>query len=116
MAWQPVLWSDWWQQNYRQSGIEYSRCIEKYLQPDDRYISCIFGELEESKVVQKVVYTKMDRGEMLLFMAGLQAETPEKIKALNWSWYHYKQDCSSDYEYFSCKPKYQEKERNEKVR
>lgn len=26
---------------------EYSKCIEKYLQPGDRYITCVFGELEE---------------------------------------------------------------------
>ena len=25
---------------------EYSKCVEKYLQPGDRYITCIFGELE----------------------------------------------------------------------
>ena len=38
---------------------EYSKCIEKYLQPEDRYITCVFGELEGGKVVQKGVYAKM---------------------------------------------------------
>ena len=28
---------------------EYSRCLEKYLQPDDRFITCIFGEPEQIK-------------------------------------------------------------------
>ena len=78
---------------------EYSRCIEKYLRPDDRYITCIFGELEGNKVVQKGVYAKMARGEMVRFMAGIRAETPEQIKAFNWSGYHYDQDRSSDNEY-----------------
>lgn len=78
---------------------EYSRCIEKYLRPDDRYITCIFGELEGNRVVQKGVYAKMARGEMVRFMAGIQAETPEQIKAFNWSGYHYDQDRSSDNEY-----------------
>jgi cytoplasmic iron level regulating protein YaaA (DUF328/UPF0246 family) len=78
---------------------EYSRCIEKYLRPDDRYITCIFGELEGNKVVQKGVYAKMARGEMVRFMAGIQAETPEQIKAFNWSGYHYDEDRSSDNEY-----------------
>ena len=78
---------------------EYSKCIEKYLRPDDRYITCIFGELEGNKVVQKGVYAKMARGEMVRFMAGIQAETPEQIKAFNWSGYHYNQDRSSDNEY-----------------
>jgi cytoplasmic iron level regulating protein YaaA (DUF328/UPF0246 family) len=78
---------------------EYSRCIEKYLRPDDRYITCIFGELEGNKVVQKGVYAKMARGEMVRFMAGIQAETPEQIKTFNWSGYHYDEDRSSDNEY-----------------
>ena len=78
---------------------EYSKCIEKYLQPDDRYITCIFGELEGDKVVQKGVYAKMARGEMVRFMAGIHAETPEQMKGFNWSGYHFDDDRSSDQEY-----------------
>ena len=78
---------------------EYSRCIEKYLQPDDRYITCTFGELEGDKIVQKGVYAKMARGEMVRFMAGIHAETPEQIKTFNLSGYHYDQKRSSDNEY-----------------
>ena len=78
---------------------EYSRCIEKNLRPDDRFVTCFFGELEGNKVVQKGVYAKMARGEMVRFMAGIQAETPEQIKAFNWSGYHYDEDRSSDNEY-----------------
>jgi cytoplasmic iron level regulating protein YaaA (DUF328/UPF0246 family) len=43
---------------------EYSKCIEKYLKPEDRYITCVFGDLENGKIVQKGVYAKMARGEM----------------------------------------------------
>jgi len=78
---------------------EYSKCIEKYLQPDDRYITCVFGELEGGKVVQKGVYAKMARGEMVRFMAGIQAEEPDQIKAFNWSGYHFDENRSSDMEY-----------------
>ena len=39
------------------------------------------------------------RGEMVRFMAGILAETPEQIKAFNWSRYHYDEDRSSDNEY-----------------
>ena len=78
---------------------EYSRCLEKYLQPDDRFITCIFGEPEDNKIVQKGVYAKMARGEMVRFMAGIHAEEPEQIKAFNWSGYHYDADRSSDMEF-----------------
>ena len=78
---------------------EYSKCIEKYLQPEDRYITCVFGEIEAGKVVQKGVYAKMARGEMVRFMAGIQAEEPEQIRDFDWSGYHFDEDRSSDTEY-----------------
>ena len=50
-------------------------------------------------MMEKDVYTKMARGEMVRFMAGILAETPEQIKTFNRSGYHYNQDRSSDNEY-----------------
>lgn len=78
---------------------EYSKCIEKYLQPEDRYITCVFGELEGGKVVQKGVYAKMARGEMVRFMADIHVDEPEQIKTFNWSGYHFDESRSSDTEY-----------------
>ena len=78
---------------------EYSRCIEKYLQPDDRYISCIFGEPEGGKIVQKGVYAKMARGEMVRFMAANAITEPEQIRAFDWSGYQFMEELSSENEY-----------------
>jgi len=78
---------------------EYSKCIEKYLQPGDTFITCIFGELEGEKVVQKGVYAKMARGEMVRFMSGIGAEKPEQIKAFDWSGYRFDEERSSENEY-----------------
>ena len=78
---------------------EYSKCIEKYLQPEDRYITCIFGEPEGGKIVQKGVYAKMARGEMVRFMAGIHAEEPEQMKDFDWSGYRFDEERSSDAEY-----------------
>ena len=78
---------------------EYSKCIEKYLMPGDRYITCIFGEPEGDKIVQKGVYAKMARGEMVRFMAGMQAETPEQMKDFSWSGYRFAEERSSETEY-----------------
>ena len=50
---------------------EYSRCVEKHLQPGDRFITCVFGVWENDRVVQKGVYAKMARGEMVRFMADI---------------------------------------------
>ena len=95
---------------------EYSKCIEKYLRPDDRYITCIFGELEGNKVVQKGVYAKMARGEMVRFMAGIRAERPEQMKEFNWSGYCFDDGRSSDTEYVFVRTAVPGRPDNEKVR
>ena len=78
---------------------EYSKCIEKYLQPTDRYITCVFGEPAGGKIVQKGVYAKIARGEMVRFLAGIHAEEPEQIKAFNWSGYCFDEERSSEAKY-----------------
>lgn len=49
--------------------------------------------------VQKGVYAKMARGEMVRFMADIHAEDPEQIKTFDWSGYHFDEDRSSTDEY-----------------
>ena len=62
---------------------EYSKCIEKYLQPQDRMITVIFGELISGKIVQKGVYAKMARGEMVRYAAEINALTPEQLQSFD---------------------------------
>ena len=66
---------------------EYAKAIEKHLGPQDTYITCVFGELSGGKVVQKGVYAKMARGEMVRFAASIGAEEPEQLKGFSWSGY-----------------------------
>ena len=54
--------------------------METYLEPDDIFLTCVFGELDKGKVVQKGTYAKMARGEMVRFMAEHQIFEPEKLK------------------------------------
>ena len=62
---------------------EYSKCIEKYLTPEDTYITCIFAEQVGEKLVQKGVYAKMARGDMVRFMAERNIEDPKDMQAYN---------------------------------
>ncbi len=78
---------------------EYSKAIEKYLQPEDTYITCVFGELEGGKVVQKGVYAKMARGEMVRYLAGINAETPDQLQGFNWSGYAFDEERSTNLTY-----------------
>ena len=84
---------------------EYSKCIEKYLQPGDRYISCNFFEEQEGKLVQKGVYCKMARGEMVRFMAENRVEEPEGIKDFAVMGYRYAKELSSEKEYIFVRSK-----------
>lgn len=78
---------------------EYSKCIESYLQPKDKFITCIFGELSNGKVIQKGTYAKMARGEMVRFMAEKQIAIPEDIQKFNRLGYHFMETLSTDKEY-----------------
>ena len=73
--------------------------MAKHSESSFRYITCVFGELEGGRIVQKGVYAKMSRGEMVRFMASIHAEEPEQIKAFDWSGYHFDEDRSSADEY-----------------
>ena len=57
------------------------------------------NELEGGKIVQKGVYAKMARGDMVRFMAENQIEEPEELKAYDRMQYHYSPDWSTDTEF-----------------
>ena len=78
---------------------EYSRCIEKYLEPEDVFLTCVFGELEGDRVVQKGVYAKMARGEMVRFMAERNIEKPEEMKRFDRLGYRFDPGRSEDGNY-----------------
>lgn len=78
---------------------EYSKCIEKYLTPQDRYITINFYEKSGYKLVSKGTYAKMARGEMVRYMAELHIENPEEIKKFDRMGYVYREDLSGEKEY-----------------
>lgn len=81
------------------ASLEYGRCIEKYLQPSDIYITCVFGELSNEKVVTKATFAKMARGAMVRFMAERKIDDLEKIKDFAELGFAFDSNRSSDSEY-----------------
>lgn len=59
---------------------EYSKAVSSYLMPDIRFITCVFGEYKDGKIIEKGTFAKMARGEMVRFMAEQRAESPEEMK------------------------------------
>ena len=78
---------------------EYSKCIEKYLTPEDRYITITFCEKSGNKLVTKGTYAKMARGEMVRYMAEHQIEDPIEIRNFDRLGYVFREDLSTDKEY-----------------
>ena len=74
---------------------EYSLCVSRHQKPGIRFITCIFGEERSGKVVEKGTLCKMARGEMVRYLAEIQADEPEAMKGfcrLNFSF----SPCHSD--------------------
>ena len=78
---------------------EYAKCVEKYLTAEDRYITCVFGEFSGEKIVQKGVYAKMARGEMVRYMAEHNVKQPEEMKGFDRLGYVFREDLSDEREY-----------------
>lgn len=78
---------------------EYSRCIEKYLTADDRYLTITFCEKAGDKLVTRGTYAKMARGEMVRYMAEKRIEDPAEIQNFDRLGYVFRKKLSSDTEY-----------------
>ena len=75
---------------------EYTKCIEKYLTPNMKYITIVFGEEKDGKVVQKGTMAKMARGEMVRYMAEEQIEQEEQLKNFDRLGYIFSEEYSSE--------------------
>ena len=78
---------------------EYSRCVFRFPVPGKRFITCVFGEEKDGKVVEKGTPCKMARGEMVRFLAQRQAETAEEARAFDRLGYRYAPEHSDETTY-----------------
>ncbi len=81
------------------ASAEYAKCVLKYQKPQDRIITCIFAEEEGGKRIEKGVYVKMARGEMVRFLAERQADSPAVIKEFDRLDYHFSEAASDEATY-----------------
>ena len=78
---------------------EYSKAIEKYLTEDDTFITCVFGELKDSKIKVKATEAKMARGLMVRYLAANNINNIEDIKKFSDMSFSYSESHSSDNEF-----------------
>lgn len=82
---------------------EYSKSVEKFLKPGDRYITCTFGEWKNGKIIQKGTLAKMARGEMVRFLAVEGICEPEGVKEFRGLGFSYKKEFSTEENYIFLK-------------
>ncbi|MBR3972754.1 MAG: peroxide stress protein YaaA [Oscillospiraceae bacterium] len=75
---------------------EYSVCVSQYLPENVRFITCVFGEEKDCKVIEKGTMCKMARGEMVRYMAENQIENPELMKSFDRLNYRFDESRSDD--------------------
>ena len=75
---------------------EYSICISKHLPENVQFITCVFGEEKDGKVVEKGTMCKMARGEMVRYRAENNSTDPEKIKNFDRLCYRFDKTRSDD--------------------
>lgn len=75
---------------------EYSVCVSRYLPDSVRFITCVFGEEKEGKVIEKGTICKMARGEMVRYLAENQITDLDGIRAFNRMDYHFDAGWSDD--------------------
>lgn len=75
---------------------EYSQCVFKYLPPGVRFITCVFGEEKDGKIIEKGTMCKMARGEMVRYMAENQITNVEELKAFSRMDYRYSSALSDE--------------------
>ena len=65
------------------ASAEYAKAVRPWVTPPVRWIDVTFGETDGDNVVEKGVYVKMARGEMVRFLAERNAETPEAAQGFD---------------------------------
>lgn len=78
---------------------EYSKVIEPWLTPDVRFLTCVFGEVEEESPFRmrvKATAAKMARGAMVRFMAQNHVTDAEQIKGFHEMGYGYLESLSNE--------------------
>ena len=78
---------------------EYSICVSKYLRPAVRFVTCVFGEEKDGKIIEKGTMCKMARGEMVRYMAEHQLTQPKELQSFDRLDYAFDSDRSDEHTY-----------------
>ena len=77
---------------------EYSKAIERYLKPQDKFITCSFKREKNGKYVQQTTAAKQARGDMVRYILENNIKEIDEIKNFSVNRYQYEPQFSTDTE------------------
>lgn len=78
---------------------EYSITVSKFLPPETHFITCVFGEEKNGKIIEKGTMCKMARGEMVRYLSENGIENPEGAKEFRGLGYRFQESRSDNHTY-----------------
>lgn len=78
---------------------EYSTAVSRHLSPHVRFITCVFGEEKNGRIIEKGTMCKMARGEMVRFLAENGIEDPKEARAFSGLGYRFDESRSDENTY-----------------
>lgn len=75
---------------------EYSKCIEAYLMPSDRFITCTFKVLHRGTYKVLATAAKMARGQMVSYIVKNKIDSIEGLKTFNLDGYSFDETSSTE--------------------
>lgn len=73
---------------------EYSKAVESYVTADIRFVTCVFGSLQNGKIKVKATEAKMARGEMVRHCAENNVQHIDEVKNFVVNGYSFVQELS----------------------
>lgn len=78
---------------------EYSVCLARYVPAGTRFLTCVFGQRQGGRIVEKGTLCKMARGEMVRYLAQNRITDPASIRAFDGLGYRFCPEESAEYTY-----------------
>ncbi|MCI8443018.1 MAG: peroxide stress protein YaaA [Provencibacterium sp.] len=84
---------------------EYSKAVQPHLPDSVRFVSCVFAELENGRIIEKGTRCKMARGQMVRWLAENHVTDLRKLPLFDWLGYQFSPSMSEkNRAVFLCSP------------
>lgn len=92
------------------ASVQYSKIIRKYIEPNIKIVKCYFMEETDEGYKEKGVYVKIARGEMVRYLAEMQADSFDVVKKFNRLGYRFQEPLSNNECYVFVRSRYSKRQ------